>query len=185
MGHWRLGFSFPFAKAMGYKYSLQTDTDAYPMDKITVDLVKEAKEKNYYLTNKNFKFFEGKGFYMGLPELAQYWITTRLPGMAGTFFTAENASKAGIKGPILKHCIPQDRSGLRTATTDWAGVPGRQGWDAECIAGHFSVFSLDWWFSWEVQDFVQLVLRTGGHIEHRCSSDDSLISDLTLSDTLS
>ena len=30
-----------------------------------------------------------------------------------------------------------------------------------------NVNSLDWWFSWEVQDFIQLVLRTGGHIEHR------------------
>lgn len=167
MGHWRLGFSFSFAKALGYKYSLQTDTDCYALEKITVDLVKEAREKNYSLTNKRHTFLETKGYYMGLPELAQYWITTRLPGMAGTFFTAENASKAGIKGPILKHCIPQDRSGLRTANTDWGGAAGRQGWDAECIAGHFSVFSLDWWFSWEVQDFVQLVLRTGGHIEHR------------------
>ena len=27
--------------------------------------------------------------------------------------------------------------------------------------------SLDWWFSWEVQDFVALVLRDGGHIVHR------------------
>ncbi|KAG1653169.1 hypothetical protein FOA52_009014, partial [Chlamydomonas sp. UWO 241] len=35
------------------------------------------------------------------------------------------------------------------------------------VAGNFNIFSLDWWFSDDVQDFVQLVLRTGAHIEHR------------------
>ena len=166
MGHWRLCFSFPFARQLQYKYMLQTDTDVYINEPITVDLVAEARLNNYYLTNRNWTFLEVRRFYKGLPELAQYWLNTRTH-LDGQHITVENASSAGIKGPIFKHCTPQDRSGLRTGTTRDARVPGFSGWDAECIAGHFSIFSLDWWFSWEVQDFVQLVLRTGGHIEQR------------------
>ena len=44
---------------------------------------------------------------------------------------------------------------------------GRQGWDAQCLSGNFVIFNLEWWFSWEVQDFLQLVLRSGGHIENQ------------------
>jgi hypothetical protein len=43
----------------------------------------------------------------------------------------------------------------------------REGWVGRMVAGNFNIFSLDWWFSEDVQDFVHLVLRTGAHIEHR------------------
>ena len=158
MGHWRLGFSFPFAHELGYRFMLQTDTDVYINQPITIDLVREAREKGFYLTNRQFTFNEVKRFYKGLPELADYWITTRTL-LDGAHITADNASKAGIKGPIFKHCNPKDRSGLRTATTRDSTVPGWQGWDALCIAGHFSIFSLDWWFSWEVQVRQSIDLR--------------------------
>jgi len=166
MGHWRLGFQFPFVRQLGYSYMLQTDTDVYINMPIKVDLVKEARERRFFLTNRNFTFYEVRRYYKGLPELADYWLTSRT-NLDGAHITAENASRAGIQGPIFRHCNPQDRSGLRTAPTRDAQTPGWSGWDALCIAGHFSIFDLDWWFSWQVQDFVQLVLRTGGHIEHR------------------
>ena len=58
--------------------------------------------------------------------------------------TAENASKAGIKGPLIKHCSPPDLTGLFSGR---GFPPDRSGWDAQCIAGNFNLLSLDWWDS--------------------------------------
>ena len=46
------------------------------------------------------------------------------------------------------------------------------------------IFRLEWWFSWEVQDFIQLVLHTGLHIEHRWNEQatQAMISHLFLSE---
>ena len=73
--------------------------------------------------------------------------TTRLDSMLGLLVSAENASNAGIPGPVFKHCTPPDRSGLRTASLpgSWSSDQhDREGWDAQCIAGHFNIFRCVW-----------------------------------------
>lgn len=160
MGDWKLRYSFPFAYELGYKYMLQADSDTYVMSLVGYDLVKDMKDKGILMGNRNLFYTEPVVYHKGLPEITRYFLATRL-GL-DSYVTAQNASKAGIKGPLLKHCYPQDINGLRT------GDPiNKMGWDAQAVSGNFNLFSLDWYMSWEVQDFLNLVFETGGHIEHR------------------
>ncbi|GAX77836.1 hypothetical protein CEUSTIGMA_g5278.t1 [Chlamydomonas eustigma] len=169
MGHWRLAFSFPFARELGYKYLMQSDTDTYILEKIQYNLIDFMTEKDIWVSNYNWIQYEVRGYNMGLPEIAHYWMATR-GGMEGLYVTADNASTAGkgfIKGPLFKHCRPADIHGLHTCSEYVCHGEKWLGWDGEMFSGHYQIFKLDHWFSWEIQDFLQLVLQTGGHIEHR------------------
>ncbi|KAG1654358.1 hypothetical protein FOA52_011292 [Chlamydomonas sp. UWO 241] len=79
MGQWRLAFSFPFARELGYKYMLQADTDTYVVEPIGYNLVVFLKLKDIWMTNRNTWFWEIYDFYKGLPELANFWLFTRVP----------------------------------------------------------------------------------------------------------
>ncbi|KAG1655152.1 hypothetical protein FOA52_008357 [Chlamydomonas sp. UWO 241] len=171
MGQWRLAFSFPFARELGYKYMLQADTDTFVTHPIKFNMVKHMKDNDLWVTNKPFTFFEGYQYYQGLPELASFWIITRKP-TSGNIVNKDNAQGYGISADLFDTIYPHDITGLRSGE----GEPGRnpetdptarKGWMAKLIAGNFNVFSIDWWFSHDVQDFMQLLLRTGAHIEHR------------------
>ena len=91
----------------------------------------------------------------GLPELARFWLTTRLLKDPSQLVTADTAAGAGIPGPIFEHCRPHDLSGLTTRSAARIG-PGSEeeawtGWDGESVAGHFNIFDLDWWFRDDIQ----------------------------------
>jgi len=151
----------------------QLDTDSYLTQNITFNMVEFLRGKDIFLTNnREIKYgYEIRVYNMGLPELARYWMTTR-GGLEGLYVTAENISASGkryIAGSILKHCRPADITGLHTCSAD-ACSPDRDGWtgwDGHMFSGNNQIFSLDHWFTWEIQDFVQMVLQSGGHIEHR------------------
>jgi hypothetical protein len=59
-------------------------------------------------------------------------------------------------GTIFKHHNPPNIGGLST-----------EGWDSLIYIGAFMVFSIDFWFSAAVQDFLQLVHQTGADIYQR------------------
>ncbi|GAX84688.1 hypothetical protein CEUSTIGMA_g12109.t1 [Chlamydomonas eustigma] len=169
MGHWRLVFSFPFARDLGYKFIMQADADTFIMEKIGYNLIDHMREKDVWVTNYDLKIPEEREYNMGLPELARYWMISR-GRMEGLYVTADNASTAGhgyIKGPVFSHCRPADINGLHTCSELVCRGETWRGWDGEMFSGHYQIFKLDHWFSWEIQDFLQLVIRTGGHIEHR------------------
>ncbi len=90
----------------------------------------------------------------GLPELARFWLTTRLLKDPSQPVMADTAAAAGIPGPIFEHCRPHDLSGLTTRSVQHLQSGSKEawtGWDGESLAGHFNIFDLDWWFRDDIQ----------------------------------
>ena len=56
----------------------QSDTDTYILNKVDMNLVSFMKRNNFSMTNRDYFFYETRGYYMGLPELAQYWMVRNL-----------------------------------------------------------------------------------------------------------
>ncbi|KAG1661350.1 hypothetical protein FOA52_002464 [Chlamydomonas sp. UWO 241] len=171
MGQWRLAFSFPFIKELGYKYMLQSDSDTFITTPIKFNMVQHMQDNNLWMTNRPATVLEQYQYYQGLPELASFWLVTRKP-TNGQIINKDNAEGYGISPDLFDTIYPHDITGLRFREGDPGRNPatdptGRKGWLAKLVAGNFNAFSIDWWFSQDVQDFVQLVLRTGAHIEHR------------------
>ena len=149
----------------------QSDTDTYILNKVDMNLVSFMKRNKYSMTNRDHFFYEDRGFYMGLPELAQYWmvrnsvsiLTVPTPAAVTLLFMRMNCFSQwpfqvtrvhaeglilndttkhtkGIAGPIFKHCIPPDTTGLKTANVADALEDGRVAWAAHGIAGNFNIF---------------------------------------------
>eukprot|EP00195_Chlamydomonas_chlamydogama_P007824 CAMPEP_0202893478 /NCGR_PEP_ID=MMETSP1392-20130828/3054_1 /ASSEMBLY_ACC=CAM_ASM_000868 /TAXON_ID=225041 /ORGANISM="Chlamydomonas chlamydogama, Strain SAG 11-48b" /LENGTH=325 /DNA_ID=CAMNT_0049577827 /DNA_START=372 /DNA_END=1349 /DNA_ORIENTATION=+ len=167
MGHWRLAFQHSFCRALGYEYLFQFDSDTYVFSNVTYNLVDFMRTGDYWITNKNFFFYEVVDYFRGLPELANFWLVTRRGGGCGHW-------DLRVTGPLWNKTSPQGLPGLITPIhCDKAGgqtIPHGQPWEGyagKCIAGNYNIWSLKFWFQEDVQDFVHLVLRTGAHIEHR------------------
>ncbi len=156
MGHFRLAFQFFFARDLGYKYLFQFDSDSYVNQPVKMNLVQHLREKDYWMTNKPFFFYEVQGYQVGLAEITRYWIATR------------KGLKWQPPGELFEHCKPQNLDGLHTNPEPcWWGFPNSTGWDGYMIAGNFNTFSIDFWFQEHVQDFIHLIVRSNGHIEQR------------------
>uniref|UniRef100_A0A7S0RAN4 Uncharacterized protein n=1 Tax=Chlamydomonas leiostraca TaxID=1034604 RepID=A0A7S0RAN4_9CHLO len=155
MGDWRLTFQPAFAREMGYQYVLQYDSDSCIGRPAKINLVSFMRDNKLWLANNPWFFNELDGYFVGLPELTAFWLRTR-----------------GRKpvGCIFDYTRPHDLSGLMSmANGSSAGhnPEGWTGWQGYMLSGHFMVMDLDWWFDRYMQDYVQLVVRTGAHIEHR------------------
>lgn len=153
MGQWRLGFSFWFARARGHEYLLQADDDTFLHTRLSFDVVSRFRARGVWVANRALRLHEVREVTAGLPELAAHWLASR---------------KTQPTGPLWAHCSPPNSSGLHTAP--WDPRPGERqppGWDAQSLAGHFTIFSLEWWFSPPVQDFLGLVWRSNGVVEER------------------
>ena len=59
-------------------------------------------------------------------------------------------------GALFEHLDPPNIIGL---TSD--------GWDKKYYRGAFNIFSIDFWFDKSVQDYLQLLFKTGSDIEQR------------------
>mmetsp|Transcript_39883 Transcript_39883/g.88648 ORF Transcript_39883/g.88648 Transcript_39883/m.88648 type:complete len:381 (+) Transcript_39883:198-1340(+) len=168
MGHWRLAFQFAFARQLGYQYLFQFDSDTYVKSNIGYNLVDFMRQGGYWATNYWFYFYENLAFFQGLPELARFWLVTRRGGGC-------NGWDLRVAGPLWNHTHPPGLDGLYTPITHCEGAASYaifqnktwEGYSGWCIAGHYTIWDLEFWFQEDVQDFVHLVLRSGAHIEHR------------------
>ena len=176
MGMWRLGFAFQFARARcvpymcafqshlfhdrllerarGHLYMLQIDDDTFVRSRVPRDLVSLMRDGGYLVANRRHRLHETREVTAGLPELAAFFLATR---------------RLQPTGPLYSHCTPADARGLHTVLE--RRQPGVEkvpnGWDAESLSGHFTLFDLEFWFSRYVQEFVALVWVTGAGVEQR------------------
>ena len=142
MGRWRMTFAFEFAKSFGYHYQLQMDDDTFIYDKIRNNLVYKMATGGYSLMAKPRGREAFKWVLLGLPELAAEWLQSN-----------------GInepKGSFLSHFSP---STLKGATTN--------SWDLMISEGNFMLWSINVWYSDEVQDFLSRVFQTNYDITRR------------------
>jgi len=167
MGHWRLAFQHAFGAELGYEYIFQFDSDTFVNREIKYNLVEFMRKGGYWATNRNAYFYEVVDYFRGLPELANFWLVTRRGGGC-------NHWNLNVVGPLWNKTYPASLPGLITPINcDKSGgqmIPQNkpwEGWGGKCIAGHYTIWDLKFWFQEDVQDFVHLVLRTGAHIEHR------------------
>jgi len=154
MGDWRLTFMPAFAKELGYQYVLQYDSDSFVPRPAKVHLVQFLRDKKIWLANNHYFFNEHHSYFIGLPELTAFWLKTRGKKPVGCLFN---------------YTRPSDMSGLKSMDGSISANdnPGWTGWQGRMMSGHFVAIDLEWWFDRWIQDYVQLVTRTGAHIEHR------------------
>jgi hypothetical protein len=141
MGRWRLTFSFDFAHAMGYEYHLQFDDDAMVNKELPFNITARMDAQKYQAAVFSDVIYEIPQATLGLSELTAYWL---------------KIAHYVPRGPIFKHTSPQDIKGL---TSD--------GYDRAYSPGYFMLFRVSWWYTAHVQDYLQLVLRSGRDVEGR------------------
>jgi hypothetical protein len=71
MGRWRLLFSFPFVKQMGYKYLLQVDDDTLVLDPIPFNIVDHFNSHNIAMGVRRQLHTEEKFVLVGLLEFTK------------------------------------------------------------------------------------------------------------------
>jgi len=139
MGRWRLTFMFDFVREMGHKYMLQIDDDTFVKQMVDFNMVQVfSRDKVAMAVWRNVET-DPEDVMLGLPEFSRYWMKTR--GMETPL------------GPLLNH--------LRD------GNYSSEAWDREYYRGCFLVCSVDFWFDAAVQDYLQLMFKTGSDIEQR------------------
>jgi len=141
MGRWRLTFSLDFVKAMGYKYHLQFDDDAMLNTIVSYNILPEFHKHSYHMGVFSDLIGEVPQVTLGLPELTAYWMKIR---------------NYQPEGPIFKNLRPGDITGL---TSD--------GWNRMYHPGYFLIISIDFWYSNQIQDYLNTIFRSGRDIEGR------------------
>jgi hypothetical protein len=141
MGRWRLTFSLDFVKEMGYEYHVQFDDDAMINEALPFDITAKLEEKKFNVALFSDVIYEIPAATLGLSELTAYWLKIN-------HYTP--------RGPIFRHTNPHDIHGL---TSD--------GYDRAYSPGYFMLFRVSWWFSPHVQDYLNMILRSGRDVEGR------------------
>jgi hypothetical protein len=136
-----------FARAMGYEYTLQFDDDLLINEPIAYNLLERAEKENIKMAvMENSKSVEFKYYVMSLPELSKNWIVQNNFSTVGNLLQTVNAATAVNK-------LEQ----LSTAT-----------WNREIYQGYFTMLSVPFWFSADVQDYLdEVVFRRGFDISYR------------------
>jgi hypothetical protein len=142
MGKWRLTFPFLFSRLMGHRYMLFLDTDSTITGPVDGNLVELHDKTGFDVGFRNKVLDPSIG--QGLAELARYFIVSR-----GTKPTQ-----------LFDDCAPPNISGVHT----WDGTTG---WRTTVMYGNFVLWSLDFWFTKSVQDFLNLALLTEDVVVHR------------------
>jgi hypothetical protein len=141
MGRWRLTFSLDFAKEMGYEYHLQFDDDSMINTMIPYNIIAKFQESKYNMGVFSDLIGEVSHVTLGLPELSYYWLKVN-------HFTP--------KGQIVANLRNKDLNSLNS-----------DNWNRMYHPGYFMIFRVSFWFSWEVQDYLTTILRSGRDIEGR------------------
>lgn len=142
MGRWRLTYAFDFVHALGYKYMLQIDDDTLMMQSINFNIVDRFSSSGMAFGYRDKIYEDDPVVLLGLAELAKYWLVSR-----------------GVKSPpgtLFKHVSPAGLEGVSSA-----------GWDRQLFIAAFMVINVDFWYEEPVQDFLHLVLSTGGETTQR------------------
>ena len=143
----------PLLFPSGHRYMLQIDDDTFVRSRLPENLAAVMRSHGHLVANRQHRLHETREVTAGLPELAAFFLATR---------------HLQPTGPLYEHCVPPDARGLHTELE--VGMPGAEapnGWDAQSLSGHFTVFDVDFWFSRHVQEFVALVWVTRAGIEQR------------------
>ena len=141
MGQWRLLYPFKFMKELGHKYLLFLDDDSYIRGDVRMNLVETAKQHNY-----NF---------MPLRMLHE---DRRISGYGDFPLMAKDfCMKHNIKAPLLlEDCSARDWSGV--TTDNWRGT---------IMYGNFVVISIDFWFHPLLQEFLDIIIKSGKYFIYR------------------
>lgn len=146
-GHWRLTFQMSFAHRLGYPYLLQLDDDSHFTSPLKIDLLQFVRSRGLDLAARK-AIYDQAWVAQGLPELTRYFLVTE-----------------GINIPpaLAQNCDPPTIEGLYTASS--FGLGG--GWNRRVLYGNFMIFSTAFWHRPDVQSYLQLILKTGGHFRFR------------------
>jgi len=96
-------------------------------------------------------------YYVGLPELTAFWVRSRNREPVGCVYKY-------TRPPVLTGLISLTPIGNTTANGTFTDY---EGWQGRMMCGYFLVIDMDFWHDRWILDYVQLVTRTGAHIEHR------------------
>jgi hypothetical protein len=142
MGRWRNTFGLSFVRAMGYQYMLQLDDDSFITDPIQFDIVSRFREEDCVMGIRQTMQLEDEDIVRGLPEFVRYWMITR--------------NYTSPIGRLYNHTYPHNISGVFSG-----------GWDRIIFLSCFLVLDVNFWYHEVVQDFVNVVLKTGSDLEQR------------------
>ena len=146
-GHWRLTFQMSFAQALGYSYLLQLDDDSYFTSPLEIDLLHFARSRDLDLAARK-AINDLPHVTQGLAELTRYFLVTEA---------------LDIPPVLARNCNPPTVEGLYTASS--FGLGG--GWNRKVLNGNFLMVSMAFWHRPDVQSYLQLILKTGGHFRFR------------------
>ena len=146
-GHWRLTFQMSFAQRLGYSYLLQLDDDSYFTSPLETDLLHFARSRDLDLAAR--KAYSDEVFVtQGLPELTRYFLVTEA---------------LDIPPALARNCNPPTVEGLYTNSS--FSLEG--GWNRKVLFGNFVMLSTAFWHRADVQSYLKLILKTGGHFRFR------------------
>jgi hypothetical protein len=144
MGRWRLGYSFAFARALGYDFMLQLDDDSFlNTTHAGGDLLELLRAHNASMaTHSSSLQLEVPNAVIGLTQLVRFWYETRVSSALVVGVSQVNAARfRAVTGPLFQHFEPPNVEGLSTGA-----------WDHIIVQSNFLLVNLDFWFSDDVQD---------------------------------
>lgn len=144
MGQWRLTFPFKYAQQRGHKYLLFIDDDSFIRSKLPVDFITLLNSKNILMAYRHI--IQDTDPAIGLAELARYFLVSNQ--LSPTM--------------LFNDCNPPNIHGVHTSNGT-----NTKGWKCSVPNGNFLIISLDFWFRYDVQEFLSLVIATGDHVIHR------------------
>ena len=136
-----------FAYRLGYPYLLQLDDDSRFPSPLKTDLLHFVRSRDLDLAARKV-LITPAGYHQGLPELTRYFLVTE--GM-------------DIPLALAQNCNPSNIEGLYTVSS--FGLAG--GWNQKVLYGNFLIVSTAFWHRPDVQSYLQLILKTGGHFRFR------------------
>ena len=143
-----------FAQRLNYPYLLQLDDDSYFTSPLRIDLLQFVRSRDLDLAAR-FTFSDADFVTQGLPELTRYFLVTE---------------KLAMPPALASNCNPPTIEGLYTAAS--FGLAG--GWSRKVLYGNFVIVSTAFWHRPDVQSFLQLVLKTGGHFRFRWNEQSTV-----------
>ena len=147
-GHWRLTFQMDFARRLGYPYVLQVDDDSFFPEPVHMDILHTMRNRNIDVAVSMFSEEEPVAVTIGLPELTRFYLVTEQLEFPPT---------------LARNCNPPSLEGLYTSISE----NSTGGWNRKVLYGNFLLLSVNLWYRFDVQKFIQLVLRTGTYFRLR------------------
>ncbi|GIL51779.1 hypothetical protein Vafri_7689 [Volvox africanus] len=166
MGNWRLGYMPVFARDMGHRYVLQIDDDSFILSPVGFNLVEAFDRKGYLMGARNI-MTDHPYVTWGLPELARYYLVTHKLMPATLFEHCNPPNLTGLYSRLSDKQMLEEISPEEVHALEELKLPSEGGWDMTILYGNLVMWSLDWWFRPEVNNFVQLAIASGSTVRER------------------